>query len=339
MQSSHYSFSPRPVESTKSRQLSYASSAIGTNDGTLKSSRLLSVGLTPFLNENRERLQFDTLAKVSGSQYYNSPDSVKKKEEDILSFLTWFLPGHATLDDCFSEMNANLLRGRLKGSKTLSTETLFCQDMQRNEFAITRDEFKKWVIDIPDVLYNNISSSLEKFSLILHELKIMKYNYKLENELETRGHKEQERWLYKKEWDSPKHQHIGANSRCVNENTGEGNYEDRELTESPPTKIKIHLSRGTNNQKIRKPRTKFPSIKKQRIKCNHCESIETPEWRRGPDGSRTLCNACGLFYSKLTKRYGTENAMVIMKSRKSEGLISDRTIPSIEALKRMICHT
>lgn len=29
-------------------------------------------------------------------------------------------------------------------------------------------------------------------------------------------------------------------------------------------------------------------------KCHSCSTTETPEWRRGPDGARTLCNACGL---------------------------------------------
>ncbi|ORY97435.1 hypothetical protein BCR43DRAFT_239362 [Syncephalastrum racemosum] len=28
--------------------------------------------------------------------------------------------------------------------------------------------------------------------------------------------------------------------------------------------------------------------------CYSCHSTETPEWRRGPLGPRTLCNACGL---------------------------------------------
>ncbi|KAJ2114956.1 hypothetical protein IWW43_006750, partial [Coemansia sp. RSA 1935] len=28
--------------------------------------------------------------------------------------------------------------------------------------------------------------------------------------------------------------------------------------------------------------------------CRSCGISETPEWRRGPDGARTLCNACGL---------------------------------------------
>ena len=29
-------------------------------------------------------------------------------------------------------------------------------------------------------------------------------------------------------------------------------------------------------------------------RCHSCARSETPEWRRGPDGARTLCNACGL---------------------------------------------
>jgi hypothetical protein len=29
-------------------------------------------------------------------------------------------------------------------------------------------------------------------------------------------------------------------------------------------------------------------------RCHSCNISSTPEWRRGPDGARTLCNACGL---------------------------------------------
>ncbi|KAL4801653.1 hypothetical protein BDV18DRAFT_71249 [Aspergillus unguis] len=39
-------------------------------------------------------------------------------------------------------------------------------------------------------------------------------------------------------------------------------------------------------------------------RCHSCNRAETPEWRRGPDGARTLCNACGLHYAKLTRRMG-----------------------------------
>ncbi|MCI35643.1 GATA transcription factor 8-like, partial [Trifolium medium] len=31
-------------------------------------------------------------------------------------------------------------------------------------------------------------------------------------------------------------------------------------------------------------------------KCMHCEITKTPQWRAGPMGPKTLCNACGVRY-------------------------------------------
>ncbi|KZS94440.1 hypothetical protein SISNIDRAFT_453352 [Sistotremastrum niveocremeum HHB9708] len=36
--------------------------------------------------------------------------------------------------------------------------------------------------------------------------------------------------------------------------------------------------------------------------CKVCGATQTPEWRRGPLGPRTLCNACGLVYAKILKK-------------------------------------
>lgn len=60
------------------------------------------------------------------------------------------------------------------------------------------------------------------------------------------------------------------------------------------------------------------------IKCHQCDLKETPEWRRGPYGNRTLCNACGLFYSKLVKKLGIDEADEELKVRKSDGRVLDR---------------
>ncbi|KAM0848270.1 hypothetical protein ACQ4PT_054498 [Festuca glaucescens] len=41
--------------------------------------------------------------------------------------------------------------------------------------------------------------------------------------------------------------------------------------------------------------------------CSHCGAMETPQWRAGPDGPGTLCNACGIRYrmggDKLVPEY------------------------------------
>lgn len=56
-----------------------------------------------------------------------------------------------------------------------------------------------------------------------------------------------------------------------------------------------------------------PDTKKRRGRaappgrCHSCNRAETPEWRRGPDGARTLCNACGLHYAKLTRKQNGAN--------------------------------
>lgn len=65
---------------------------------------------------------------------------------------------------------------------------------------------------------------------------------------------------------------------------------------------------------------------RQEIVCSHCGSRDTPEWRKGIDGSRTLCNACGLFFSKLTKKYSPLEAARIMKERKEKGSVLDRRL-------------
>lgn len=43
------------------------------------------------------------------------------------------------------------------------------------------------------------------------------------------------------------------------------------------------------------PKLADPSLK---LRCLHCLITETPLWRAGPDGPKTLCNACGVRYKK-----------------------------------------
>ncbi|KAI9230019.1 MAG: hypothetical protein DHS80DRAFT_6185, partial [Piptocephalis tieghemiana] len=45
--------------------------------------------------------------------------------------------------------------------------------------------------------------------------------------------------------------------------------------------------------------TKFIGVEKV---CTGCGTLESPEWRKGPNGPKTLCNACGLRWAKKTKK-------------------------------------
>lgn len=86
----------------------------------------------------------------------------------------------------------------------------------------------------------------------------------------------------------------------------------------------------TKTKRGRKPKTPIAC-------CSQCNSVHIPEWRKGPNGTRSLCNACGLFYSKLTKKFGaidSEKFFIIQKKSKS----FDRTLPTAKFLQKTISN-
>ncbi|KAI9275326.1 PAS domain-containing protein [Sporodiniella umbellata] len=66
-------------------------------------------------------------------------------------------------------------------------------------------------------------------------------------------------------------------------------------------KLKEQLEYYTNpkgkkaKQKKKKAVAKLNDIPKM---CAQCQSTDSPEWRKGPNGPKELCNACGLRYAK-----------------------------------------
>jgi ribosomal protein L37E len=44
----------------------------------------------------------------------------------------------------------------------------------------------------------------------------------------------------------------------------------------------------------------------ERHVCAECGVVESPEWRKGPKGPKTLCNACGLRWAKRTRKEDTK---------------------------------
>lgn len=61
---------------------------------------------------------------------------------------------------------------------------------------------------------------------------------------------------------------------------------------------------GGRPKQRRRRRTVYSS--RRNLHCHMCGVTETPEWRRGPAGDHTLCNACGLHYAKSLKKQRKE---------------------------------
>ncbi|KAI7880788.1 uncharacterized protein EV154DRAFT_568422 [Mucor mucedo] len=58
---------------------------------------------------------------------------------------------------------------------------------------------------------------------------------------------------------------------------------------------------STSKRSLKRQRTSSNALPSKN-QCHSCKSTETPEWRKGPLGPRTLCNACGLIWTKLCKQ-------------------------------------
>ncbi|KAE8683257.1 hypothetical protein F3Y22_tig00111213pilonHSYRG00601 [Hibiscus syriacus] len=64
----------------------------------------------------------------------------------------------------------------------------------------------------------------------------------------------------------------------------------RQLNPEHKKKKKIKLTLPTDNNAVPNQPGQLQAVRK----CMHCEITKTPQWRAGPMGPKTLCNACGV---------------------------------------------
>lgn len=107
-----------------------------------------------------------------------------------------------------------------------------------------------------------------------------------------------EQAAYQQDTNHVRQQHKGSNE-ADNAHTERSHHEPDDFR--PGTYIGIDAKR-------RRGRAAPPG------RCHSCNRAETPEWRRGPDGARTLCNACGLHYAKLTRKNNGNNKAAMVGS-------------------------
>ncbi|KAI8099034.1 uncharacterized protein BX664DRAFT_320225 [Halteromyces radiatus] len=71
-------------------------------------------------------------------------------------------------------------------------------------------------------------------------------------------------------------------------------------------------------------------------RCHSCNISETPEWRRGPDGARTLCNACGLHYAKLARKKAEQQKDQVKNGKRTayDVLVTDLSMQDYDSIRR-----
>ncbi|WPH00592.1 Hypothetical protein R9X50_00342200 [Acrodontium crateriforme] len=77
--------------------------------------------------------------------------------------------------------------------------------------------------------------------------------------------------------------------------------------------ILLDRDRDGAKKKERKPKTEEEYV------CADCGTLDSPEWRKGPKGPKTLCNACGLRWAKKEKKTGTNASPANLVHQRSSG--------------------
>jgi len=76
----------------------------------------------------------------------------------------------------------------------------------------------------------------------------------------------------------------------------------RSIVNSPETTNSVPCDKEKDSVLKRKRRSRAPAPFCDNLFCHSCGETQTSEWRRGPDGFKSLCNACGLHYAAIVKK-------------------------------------
>ncbi|RYP72464.1 hypothetical protein DL770_007966 [Monosporascus sp. CRB-9-2] len=94
--------------------------------------------------------------------------------------------------------------------------------------------------------------------------------------------------------------HHGGGAGAANPGDGDHGHnhdydEARDPEQSVSSSKRVHLTPEAEQ------RSKGHNSDSKRA-CQRCGRTDTPEWRTGPEGRKTLCNVCGLLYAKQRGR-------------------------------------
>ncbi|XP_040383943.1 GATA transcription factor 7-like, partial [Oryza brachyantha] len=81
-------------------------------------------------------------------------------------------------------------------------------------------------------------------------------------------------------------------------------------TMAPAPAVVVVVERKKVARRGPRPQGPNAAAEGEGLQCRHCGTTKTPQWREGPEGRRTLCNACGVRYrsGRLVPEYRPLNS-------------------------------
>jgi hypothetical protein len=147
---------------------------------------------------------------------------------------------------------------------------------------------------------------------------------------------------------------VPAKARSKRSRASPGNWPSRLLIlpptpASPPSMAVSPAESGVSAQAfpVKKPSKKKdaphlqaqppPPASAEGRRCLHCETDKTPQWRTGPTGPKTLCNACGVRYKsgRLVPEYRPAASPTFVMSKHSN---SHRKVLELRRQKETVQH-
>lgn len=130
---------------------------------------------------------------------------------------------------------------------------------------------------------------------------------------------------------SPSHSNTNSNTRSNFKNLNPKFFKPPTILNESVSSLQVVPFNPNENQeanaKLNSHGTLQPDLPlKVKLVCLHCGSTSTPEWRKGPEDAKTLCNACGLFHTKLVKKIGAAGAACELRKRRENDEPHNRRI-------------
>ncbi|EGG19926.1 GATA-binding transcription factor [Cavenderia fasciculata] len=228
-----------------------------------------------------------------------SPFSTTSSDLPILPISTLSQTSHhiASSNETGLTLGANVLSCLKKVRRTIPTS-----------FIVGKNEpLPDPTLNQPNIKYNNVQPILIPTSILENKSSnpISPTSSKIQHHQQQDQHQQQDNSPinddYEDENSDPGGYQQGNSSPTPLISSSSSSFAMTSTTSTSPTSGNLVQQPNDGNvKKKRRPRAPAPVL--DILMCRACGETRTSQWRRGPDGCKSLCNACGIRYANIVNK-------------------------------------